>query len=108
MNKKSINILGLLFSLIVLSILGYGIYLGLNKYSEYKRQGIKSNLGNTMGIIILKHSYKGKGVSIKYKVKDKNYITRVGVTSEFYDKYVIGSQVSIEYDTLDPENIMIE
>lgn len=108
MSKKNSSILGFLFSVIVLCILGYVIYLGLNKYSEYKRQGIKSNLGSTVGKIISKHSYKGEGISVKYKVKDKDYLTRIGVTSEFYDRYEIGSQISIKYDTLYPDKIIVE
>jgi hypothetical protein len=108
MSKKNSGVLGFLFSIAALCFLGYVIYIGLYKYNDSKRERIKTNLGITIGEIISKHSYKGEGISIKYKVKDKDYITRTGVTSEFYDKYVVGSQVSIKYDTLAPENIMIE
>ena len=95
-------------AVIVLSIIGFGVYLGLNRYSEYIKQGINSNLGITVGEIVSKYSYKGEGVSIRYKVKDKYYLTRVGVTSDFYDRHDIGSKVSIKYNTLDPDKIMVE
>jgi hypothetical protein len=108
MSKIISSILGFLCAVVVLSVLGYGIYLGLNKYSEYIKQGINSNLGITVGEIVSKHSYKGEGVSIRYTVNDKDYLTRIGVTSEFYDRHDIGSKIPIKYNTLDPNKIMVE
>ncbi len=102
------SILGFLCAIIVFSIIGYGVYLGLNLYSQNIKQEINSNLGITVGEIVSKHSYKGKGLSIKYKVNDKEYLTRIGVTSEFYNRYEIGSIISIKYNTANPDKILVE
>jgi hypothetical protein len=108
MNKMKNNILGFLCAVMVFCILGYGVYLGLNLYSEQIKQEINSNLGITVGEIVSKHSYKGKGLSIKYRVNEKENLTRIGVTSEFYNRHEIGSIVSIKYNTSNPEKILVE
>lgn len=108
MNKEVKGLLGFIFAIFVGICFFYGIYYGIDKFEKYKKKGILENLSIVDGSIESKHSYKGLGVTVNYLIKNEEYSTRIGVSSEFYNSVEVGSKVKVKYDSLSPKRILLE
>lgn len=104
----SSKIVGIIFSLAIVSILIYGITWYIGKGIEEDKQLILANPVECRGVVVGLTSYKGKGATIEYFVNGQKFQIKPSISNEFYDSISIGDSVAIIYSKVDPQKAMLK
>jgi hypothetical protein len=80
----------------------------LTQSYEYDTKMITQYPAFTECIIVAKHSYKGKGISVEYWVNNTKYNQRTGITTEVYNKTIVGQKFKINYCSKDPSIAIVD
>jgi hypothetical protein len=106
--KLTDKFITILFGLLTISIVIYGITWYLERRHEDIKRQVLRNPVESMGIIAGVTAYKGKGVTVKYVVNQQKFEIKPSVTTKFYNSASIGDSVAIVYSKTDPDRAILK
>jgi hypothetical protein len=102
------KIFGFLLSLAIMFGIISSIVHFINKQDIADKRDILSDPGFVKGIVLEKRSYKGKGMTIKYKVQDQEYRLSTGVKDSVFKHFNVGDSIPLLYWVQKPNTAMVK
>jgi hypothetical protein len=86
---------------VVITLIGSTIHF-IKRNDANEQTAIMKSPGYTVGLITAVRTYKGRGVTVEYKVRNKECVLTTGVTSNFLRTHQKGDTTAIIYLKTDP------
>ena len=101
------KVLCLLFSLAITFSIIVSIIYFVNRQDAADRRNILSAPGLVKGIVLVKRSYKGKGMTIRYRVDTQDYRLNTWVKDSVFKHFDVGDSIPLLYWVHQPGTAVI-